>query len=221
MSEQDDTPADLSEKILNTVGGAALGALIAMILALSHTPVASATLSVLVGGAVVFLALQENILPSRAGTITKVVIYRIIGFSVAALIALLIGLHIRATNALGDSETRRLYYDLIEIGIAPKDARVVVLERAKKVNEPKDTAIERRVRTSSLFSNDINEATCAELTPDTFNNVESVIATYKTASGVWPEIAKRVEAELDANASIDGISFVKGLYAVNCDRVGQ
>lgn len=221
MPDQGAPQADLSEVLLNAIGGAALGALIAMILALSNTPVASATLSVLVGGAVVFLALHENIMATRAVPMTKVQILRIIGFSVAALIALIIGLHLRATNALGVSETRQLYYDLVEIGITESEARVAVLKRVTQVDESQESATERMIRTSSLFSDDIDEGTCAELAPSTFNNMESLIATYTTAGGVWPKIAKHVRAELDTEASIDGMSFVKGLYSVNCDSVGR
>jgi hypothetical protein len=218
MPEQGSASADLSEKLLNAVGGAALGALIAMILALAHTPVASATLSVLIGGAIVFLALQENILPQRAHTITKVLLCRIIGFSVAALVALLIGVHLRATNALGENDSKRLYDDLTEIGITPKDARVAVLERVTKMGQTANAATERRIRTSSLFSDDINEATCAEMKPGRFSNVESAIATYTTAEGVWPELAERAKAELGSDDSVDGMSFIRGMYAVNCNN---
>lgn len=218
MPEQEDTPVNKSEKALNALGGAALGSLIAMILALSHTAVASATLSVLIGGAIVFLALQDNILPSRAGTMTEVLIYRIIGFSMAAVLALLIGIHLRATNALGESEAKRLYDDLVEIGIPHKEARATVLDHVKSTKNSEDSDIERLIGTSTLFTGGASELTCADLAPVKFNNAESIIARYTTEGGVWAEIAKRVSAERTVDPSIHAMSFVKGLYAVNCDR---
>ena len=211
MSDQETPPPDNSERNLNALGGAALGALIALILALSNTAAASATLSVLVGGAIVFLALQDNISPKRAGIMTEALLYRIIGFSVAAILALLIGLHIRATNALGEGDAERMYNDLVKIGITEEDARTEVLARVAATTET-----ERLLGQSTLFSGGTTKPTCDDLTPEKFATVESVIARYTVERGVWAEIAKRVTAERQADPNLDAMAFVKGMYTVHC-----
>ena len=217
MTDQETPPSDKSERNLNALGGAALGALIALILALSNTAVASATLSVLVGGAIVFLALQDNILPNRAGAMTKAMLYRIIGFSVAAILALLIGLHIRATNALGEGEAERMYNDLVKIGITEEDARAAVLARVAGTKNTDVTETERLLGQSTLFSGAATKPACDDLAPGKFDTVESVIARYTVEGGVWAEIAKRVTAEHQADSNLNAMAFVKGMHAVNCD----
>ena len=217
MSDQKTAPPGNSERNLNALGGAALGTLIALILALSNTATASATLSVLVGGAVVFLALQDNISPKRAGTMTEALLYRIIGFSVAAILALLIGLHIRATNALGEGEAERMYNDLVRIGISEERARTAVLARVASTRNTAVTERERLVGQSTLFSGGASKPTCDDLAPGKFDTVDSVIARYTFEGGVWDKIAKRTIAERKTDSNLSAMAFVKGMHAVNCD----
>ena len=144
-------------------------------------------------------------------------LYRIIGFSVAAILALLIGLHIRATNALGEGDAERMYNDLVKIGITEEDARAAVLARVTATKDTVVTERERLLGQSTLFSAGATEPACDDLAPGKFNTLESVIARYTVEGGVWAEIAKRGTAERQANPNLDAMAFVKGMYAVNCD----
>ena len=195
----------------------ALGALIALILALSNAPVVSATLSVLVGGAIVFLALQDNMSPKRRRNHDQGAALPHHRFSVAAILALLIGLNIRATNALGEGDAERIYNDLVKIGIAQEDARAAVLARMAATRNTNVTELERLRGQSTLFSGGATKSTCDDLVPGKFDTVESVIARYTVEGGAWAEIAQRVTAERQADPNLDAMAFVKGIHAVNCD----
>lgn len=52
-------PSD--SRLLNAIGGASLGGFIALLLGLSSAPVVASTLTVLLGAATIFLALQDQL----------------------------------------------------------------------------------------------------------------------------------------------------------------
>jgi hypothetical protein len=200
----------------NAIAGATLGALIALLIALSNTAVVSTTLTVFLGAAVVFLSLQDKISPGRADSMTSALLYRIMGFAVAAIAALLLGLFLRASNAFGDSDTIRLYRDLIEIGVTEEVARKTILEHLKVETSPAETETERLVHSTTLFSSGASETSCSDMDPTNFNNVESVIARYTAEGGAWKRIANTVQKAMNTKSKIDGPSFVAGLYTSYC-----
>ena len=202
--------------LLNGIGGAALGGLISLLLSLSNAAVVSSTLTVLLSAAVVFFALQDKISIDRADAMTPALLYRIIGFAGAGIVALLIGLQLRASNSFGDSENVRLYHDLIEIGVEEKDARNLVLERLKGTVASTETEGERLVRSTTLFTSEASGATCSNLDPSLFSDLESLLVRYKAEGGEWQIIANTVSDALSAKSEIDGGDLVRGLYFSYC-----
>lgn len=208
----------MSENMLNLIGGAALGALIALLMSLSNTAVVSSTLTVFLGAAVVFLTLQDKISTERADSMTPALLYRIFGFAAAGIVALLIGLHLRASNTFGESETVRLYNDLIDIGVSDVNARRLVLERLKGTTVQSETEKERLVYSTSLFSSDASSASCSNMDPALFANVESLIDSYTAEGGEWKKIANTVRGSITAKTEVDGVNLAKGLYAAYCSE---
>lgn len=208
--------SDNESRMLNCVGGAGLGALIALLLSLSNTAVISSTLTVLLGAAVVFLALQDKISIQRADSMTPALLYRITGFAVAGIVALLIGLHLRASNTFGDRDTVRLYSDLVEIGISKENARTLILERLKGTAAPAETETERLVHSTTLFSSDASSTSCENMDPSLFKNVESLIVRYTAEGGEWRIIANTVRASIRKRPEIDGVNLAKGLHLAYC-----
>lgn len=209
---------DNNHNILNLIGGAALGALISLLMSLSNTAVVSSTLTVLLGAAVVFLTLQDKISTERADSMTPALLYRIFGFAAAGITALLIGLNLRASNAFGESDTVRLYNDLIEIGIPEKSARSLVLERLKGVTAQPETENEKLVHSTTLFSSNASSESCSSMDPALFANVESLIVSYAAEGGEWKNIANTLSNAITAKTEVDGVNLAKGLYVAYCSE---
>lgn len=201
---------------LNAVGGAGLGAFIAFLLALSNTDVVSATLSVFLGAAVVFLSLHDKISPNREKSMSTELLYRIIGFTFAGIFALFIGLFLRASNPFGDSEILRLHNDLIEIGIEKNVAREVVIEHLRRGKKTEETERERLVHSTTLFSSSASIVSCLNMEPNKFNNLESLITRYQAEGGGWKIIASIISKTIEANPSLDGVILATNYHSIYC-----
>lgn len=220
MSDLAKNPLPPQHGALNAIGGAALGGYIALLLGLSSTPVVASTLTVLLGAAAVFLALNDQLPGGSPREMTEAVLYRVIGFSLAGVVGLLCGLFLRASDAFGVSPNVQLYEDLVTIGVAEKTARELVLEQLVASEPRQENAADRSRRSTTLFSTGSSAPTCAELDPTKFTNAESVLARYQFEGGEWTKIASTVRAAVEGDASTDAMALLIALYTVHCVEKG-
>ena len=199
----------------NALSGAALGTLVALLIALSTAPVVATTLSVLVGAAVVFLTLNDKLSPGRAGAMTTNVLVRILAFSIAGVVTLLVGLHLRASNALGDSPLVLHYHALIEIGFAEEDARLKAERFFANTYRPGTSSDERLVHQTVLFASPTTHS-CYRMSPQSFGNIGSIRASYTTERGVWQQALDSLDAVLEQNPTTHEVSFLVGMHTALC-----
>jgi len=199
----------------NALSGASLGALVALLIALSTAPVVATTLSVLVGAAVVFLTLNDKISPARAGAMTTDVLIRILAFSIAGVGALLIGLHLRGSNALGDSLLVQHYNAFVEVGFTEEDARLKAEQLFANTYPADIPSDERMINQTVLFASPTTTS-CRALSPQSFNDIDSIRARYVVERGVWQQMLDSLDAAISQNPATHEISFLVGMHTALC-----
>ena len=203
--------------VLNFLAGLVLGTFVALLIALSNSPVVASALSILLAAAVLFLALNEKLPIQQASNMSVDLLWRIIGFSTAASLALLLGLNHRVTITSNGSQLAAEYASLRGIGMDEDRAREVAVNAFAFRSNQQETERERLLGTFSLFSVPKKEINCSEMESGGFVDVSSVRFTYETEGGQWSKIVGSLDEHLRSDASVDQQSFLLGSYSAICD----
>lgn len=204
--------------VFNGIAGAAIGAFVALLIALSHSPVVASSLSVLLAAAVLFLALNDKVPSSRPKEMSPDTLARIVGFGGAAIVALLVGLDLRANNRFGESEVATEYRDLVKIGVPAADARAAVLRAMSARPAASASDKERMVKTFSLFSAQATAAACDEMEPSRFKEDLGLRAKYKGEAGPWAQALASYDRAASDVPKTDLHVFLAGYHSAMCSQ---
>lgn len=165
--------------------GAALGAFVGLLLGLSVSNV----VAVVVGALVALIGAFFGLSAPRDGSSSPGRTWRIIGFGVCGITALLGGLWMRTHETLSPSLKQQIA-TLQDAGLPAEQARAVALYQHVGI-APKDwTLVEsvKQVRASSgvLFAG--NPATCGQLEADRYANMEERARAFVRVGGAWKPI---------------------------------
>lgn len=208
---------------LNLLAGAGIGFLIGLLVSLSNAPVVAATTSVLVTGALVFLSMSKG---QQARDTNNRALGRLVGFSISAVVALLLGIYLRAHNSLGQSSSAMLYRELVQIGVLPDDARKAVLASISPVRpaEKSDTGSDkqvletRKLNSTSLFSVEASQTSCESLDPRKFKTYADVKARFAVEGADWIRATNAAEAAVIGHPEADVKSVLTGIFISICSK---
>ena len=203
---------------LNILAGLGLGTFVALLIALSNSPVVASALSVLLAASVLFLALNERLPIPRASEMSVHLLWRIITFSAAASVALLLGLNHRVTITSNGSQLAAEYANLLDIGLDENRAREAAVSAFVFRSSRHVTEKERILSTFSLFSTSGTEVDCLEMEPGEISDVSSIRTKYDSEGGQWSKVVRSLDEYLGSNNSVDPRSFFLGSYSALCNR---
>ena len=185
--------------------GAALGALIGLMVGLATSEVVGSVVAGLVALLAAFFGLQGGTTRLPAATPQ-----RIAAFSVAAILAVLAGVGIRATDAFApDPQSRASEWQAAGFD-ARTAGRIVAFERLGVVPgiwfAPEGAIDAARDRTtnlkSALFadvvadSSDVAAESCATLDGHTYTTADALVEALKMENSVWSAFADAVPSDL-------------------------
>jgi hypothetical protein len=198
--------------------GAALGAFIGLMVGLAASEVVGSVVAGLVALLAAFFGLQGGTTRLPAATPQ-----RIAAFSVAAILAVLAGVGIRATDAFApDPQSRASEWQAAGFD-ARTAGRIVAFERLGVVPgiwfAPEgaiDAAQERTTNLKSALFADVVADSCATLNGRTYPTADALVEALKKESPVWSDFADAVPSDLPeasrANVLRAGVALVcKGL----------
>ncbi len=204
------------------IAGGAIGLLVGLLTGLSASPVVGSVLAGLLSllGALFGLVPLEGIglkLPRRSAP-------RVAAFGVIAAGAVLLGVFIRANDALtiapDPDEVGRLIAAYEKAGLAPADARAIVLVKSfglQPASPNGDGATSLQApRQSVLFGSETPER-CARIDRIAADNLVERIALLKGFGGDWAVLATRVETRPKAEQA----AALGATLAVLCDESAQ
>jgi hypothetical protein len=210
---------------INLLSGAAIGLLIGLLVSLSNAPVVASTTSVLVGGALVFVSLSRDQETRSAANNSKALL-RLIGFSISAAAALLLGIYLRAHNSFGQSSSATLYRELIEIGVTPDDAREVVVASISPPPSMQKVAMKsdwqasdtEKLNSTSLFSIELSQTSCEAADPRKFRTFDDAKARLAIEGSYWKRAAYMAESAIAGHPELDAKSLLTGIYISICSK---
>ncbi|KQW43175.1 MULTISPECIES: hypothetical protein [unclassified Ensifer] len=201
--------------VVNAIAGASLGGFLALLIALSQSPVVAPTISVLVAAAVVYLALNDALPIERSTSISTELHLRTIGFCVGGIAALIVGLQIRSTNGLSENQLVTDYRSLLAIGLLQDDAQKLVSNSYTQLAGARSEA-ERLVGMSVLFSSDAAPANCDEMRPERFADDASLRAKYLSEGSPWMKAVTSYDVAIRGDAAINLRTYLTTAYASIC-----
>jgi hypothetical protein len=219
-------------RALNAVAGAGLGAFVSLLIALSSSPVVASAVSVVLAAGMVFLSIEKKAKAKSANEAASVsdngdVLWRIVGFCIAGICALLAGVYLRAHNTLGESSVSAIYAELTAIGVSPEDAKKAVIARVtggptkeKEKEEGGKSNVEERIRQTTLFATEASPAKCREMDPTRFEKFQDAKDKYVNEGSPWVEIVGVAESAPKGRAALDPLSVLTGSYLAVCTRSG-
>jgi hypothetical protein len=220
----------MARLVLNAAAGAGLGAFVSLLIALSSSPVVASAVSVVLAAGMVFLSLEKKAKPKPANEQhlvpdTSDALWRIVGFCLAGICALLAGVYLRAHNSLGESSASAIYSELTGIGVSPEDAKKVVVLRlsGRPTNEKEGggkSNVEDRFRQTTLFASEASAAQCREMNPNRFENYQDAKDKYIHEGPPWTEIVGAAETAAKSSVKLDSLSVLTGAYLAVCTRSG-
>jgi hypothetical protein len=167
--------------------GAAIGGLVGLLLGLSVSETVGAVVAGLTALIGAFFGLVE-----RAPALPSAGPARIAGFALGAAALALVGVHLRATDALGASEADRLAA-WRGIGFSPEEARgLVAFEKLGLA--PEGTAVAaapQAARTTALFNSGAAES-CAALSQPVYGSAAALRSAFVAEGGAWAGFAEAV-----------------------------
>lgn len=214
--------------IFNGITGAALGAFVALLIALSHSAVVSSSLSVLLAAAVIFLSLSDKLQSGNGSQMTPELLAIILGFSAAAIVALLLGIHLRASNSLGESPLASDFSELKAIGLSEEDARKIAVASftaneggADAKDSTSSAGTTELLKTTSLFSTTATPANCSEMNPLSYNDLDSIRSKYLAEGEPWRTMIAALDEAQKSIPDLDPKSFILGLHHGACTNTAQ
>jgi hypothetical protein len=210
-SEMRGEPAgSIGESVCDLLSGAALGAFVGLLLGLSVSDVVAAV----VGALVALLSAFFGLSAPKEGSPSPGRPWRLIGFGVCGIIALLGGLWMRTHETLSPSLKQRIAI-LQGAPLPPELARDVALYKHVGIG-PKDwilveSAKQVRGGLSSLFAG--GPATCGQL-EDRYANAEERARAFVRAGGVWKPIG-------DASIKLDDATrhdLLDAAWKLGCEK---
>lgn len=202
---------------LNVLAAGALGAFLALLIALSTSPVVAPTVASLLAAALLFLALTDKLPVGHQAPLSSEVLARILSFSVFAAIALVVGLYVRTTSIERSRSIVGIYEEIKGIGFSETEARVLSLD-IYKTQQATLTEHERAAGTTVLFGRETNNAICDELEPSKFADVTGLATKFEFYGGSWSgAISYSKQYRLDKSPS-EYMAFLTGFYTAMCRR---
>jgi hypothetical protein len=165
--------------------GAALGAFVGLLLGLSVSDVVAAV----VGAMVALIGAFFGLSTPKEGTAAPGRPWRMLGFGVCGIAALLGGVWLRTHETLSPSLKQRIAI-LQEAGLPVEQARVVALYKHVGIAPQDVTLVEsaKQVRAGAgvLFAG--HAETCGQLDADRYANLEERAHAFSRAGGAWAPI---------------------------------
>ena len=198
--------------VLNGLG---VGLLLGMLLGLAVSPVVSGVIGTLSSILVVLLGLNDK-------HITTLKSLRIGSFGVFAVAGIILGIYIRANDALS-SKTTDLKHEYVEAGYSEDQALYyVALKKFDYVpvgwfgTSEKDTVAMSKTDQSDksvLFSSEMDLDVCENLNvaDNTFPR-EEIYYTFEDAGGMWKELASAMPEDLPDQVYVDGMLGIRDSF---------
>jgi hypothetical protein len=176
--------------VLNGIG---IGLFLGVMMSLSLSPVVSGVIAALTGLLALLLGLDEKYIDPLKSI-------RIGSFGLSAVIGIMIGLYIRASNPFAPSMNDQLR-SYVEIGYTEQEARAFITKsiQADSTKTKREAGV--------LYSSTVDASACDVLQYATADQpVSELVNTFKEAGGTWKELAEVYHADLQEN--MVGISLV-------------